>query len=168
MSQASSRLRRAEGAFEHWCPACEQMHTLPDSWTFDGDLESPTFHPSFKHSGILRDFVDGKWTGTWKRDAGGNTIRFVCHYNLVAGKLQFAVRQHTRISRKDRPVAGIAAGVYRCADRRNAMKRLFRNLRCLLFHPWTHRSLGIDVAGYPEMVSCETCDESWIAPSVPY
>jgi hypothetical protein len=44
------------------------MHPLPDGWTFDGNLEAPTFTPSFLHS----------W-GTGK----------VCHYNLIAGWLQF-------------------------------------------------------------------------------
>jgi hypothetical protein len=89
MSQVSSKLRREENGFVHWCPACEEMHVLPDSWRFDGDLENPSFFPSFKHEGLKREFADGKWTGQWIRDAGGNTIPFICHYNLVSGQLQF-------------------------------------------------------------------------------
>jgi hypothetical protein len=65
------------------------MHNLPDGWTFDGNLEMPTFRPSFKHTGVQRVFVNGEWSGEWKRDSGGNTIPSVCHYNLVAGRLQF-------------------------------------------------------------------------------
>jgi hypothetical protein len=65
------------------------MHPLPDSWTFDGNLECPTFSPSFRHSGIQRVFVSGKWTGEWVRDANGNTIPFTCHYVLTAGVLNF-------------------------------------------------------------------------------
>ena len=65
------------------------MHPLPDSWTFDGNLDVPTFSPSFKHEGVQRVFVDGKWTGEWKRDETGNTIPYVCHYVLTAGILNF-------------------------------------------------------------------------------
>lgn len=89
MNQVSSTLRKVEGGFAHWCPGCEQAHILPESWTFDGNLEAPTFTPSFKHSGFLRVFVDGRWTGEWKRDSTGNTFPYVCHYNLTSGKLNF-------------------------------------------------------------------------------
>lgn len=89
MGQVSSTLRRCKGGYSHWCPGCEQMHILPDSWTFDGNLEKPTFSPSFKHSGILRPFVVGEWVGEWVRDENGNTIPFVCHYILTAGVLNF-------------------------------------------------------------------------------
>jgi len=89
MSQVSSKLRRFAGGYAHWCPGCEEMHVLPDSWKFDGNLESPSFAPSFKHEGIQRVFSDGNWTGEWKRDAKGNTIPFICHYVLTAGQLNF-------------------------------------------------------------------------------
>jgi hypothetical protein len=65
------------------------MHQLPDSWTFDSNLESPTFTPSFKHSGLQMIYANGKWTGEWKRDSAGNTIPFICHYVLTAGILNF-------------------------------------------------------------------------------
>lgn len=65
------------------------MHILPDSWAFDGNVESPTFSPSFKHEGIQRVFVDGRWTGEWKKDCNGGTIPFICHYILTAGQLNF-------------------------------------------------------------------------------
>ncbi len=89
MGQVSSTLRRIEGGFAHYCPGCEEMHILPDSWKFDGNLESPTFTPSFKHEGMQRIFVDGKWTGEWKRDGSGNTVPYICHYMLTAGQIQF-------------------------------------------------------------------------------
>jgi hypothetical protein len=65
------------------------MHTLPDGWSFNGNLEKPTFTPSFKHEGLQRVFVNGNWTGEWKRDASGNTIPYICHYILTDGQLQF-------------------------------------------------------------------------------
>jgi hypothetical protein len=65
------------------------MHRLPDSWTFNGNVEKPTFTPSFKHSGIKTVQVDGKWTGEWHRDAQGKPLDFVCHYILTDGVLHF-------------------------------------------------------------------------------
>lgn len=89
MGQVSSKLRRGQGAYFHWCPGCQEMHPLPDSWAFDGNLESPTFTPSFKQEGVQRVFINGKWTGAWKRDAEGKTIPFICHYILTGGVLNF-------------------------------------------------------------------------------
>jgi hypothetical protein len=65
--QVSSTLRRATNAYMHWCPACEEMHMLPDTWVFDGNVESPTFSPSFKH--LHRDDI--------------------CHYTLSKGVLAY-------------------------------------------------------------------------------
>lgn len=89
MGQVSSTLRRGDAGYSHWCPGCDEMHVLPDTWAFDGNLEKPTFTPSFKHSGVQRVFDAGKWTGEWKRDASGNTVAFVCHYILTVGVLNF-------------------------------------------------------------------------------
>jgi len=89
MGQVSSVLRRVVGGYTHWCPACEETHSLPDGWNFDGNLESPTFTPSFKHECLKRVFVKGKWTGEWVRDASGSTVPVVCHYVLTSGVLNF-------------------------------------------------------------------------------
>lgn len=71
MNQVSSKLRRMEGMYAHYCPACEEMHPLPDSWHFNGDLEKPTFTPSFKH------------TIRWKDEER------ICHYVLTDGVLNY-------------------------------------------------------------------------------
>jgi len=71
MGQVSWCLRRGVGRYVHWCPACHELHPLPDNgWQFDGNLECPTFTPSFKHSGG----PDPKW---------------LCHYTLTKGMLHF-------------------------------------------------------------------------------
>lgn len=89
MSQVSKVLRRGIGRYFHFCPACEEMHQLPDSWKFDGNLESPTFSPSFKHSGLRCVNVNGRWTGDYVRDAKGEPTDGTCHYIITAGKIQF-------------------------------------------------------------------------------
>lgn len=48
------------------------MHPLPDGWKFDGNLESPTFEPSFRHT-----------YGPGQPDR-------CCHYSLIKGVLHFA------------------------------------------------------------------------------
>lgn len=90
MSQVSSKLRRLKGAYGHWCLGCGELHGLPDSWQFNGDLENPTFSPSFKHEGVetIKD-ANGEWTGEWKRDASGNTIPFICHYIVTNGNIAY-------------------------------------------------------------------------------
>ncbi len=65
------------------------MHIIPDSWSFDGNLEAPTFNPSVKITGKLTIKLDGRWIGDWVRDAGGDPVDFCCHYFLHAGQLQF-------------------------------------------------------------------------------
>ncbi len=87
------------------------MHLLPDGWSFDGNFISPTFSPSFKHSGVQRVFVEGRWTGDWKRDANGNTIPFVCHYILTAGVLNFCGDSTHSLAGKAVPLPQLPEGL---------------------------------------------------------
>lgn len=84
MSQVSGKLRRGNGRYFHWCPGCEEMHPLPDSWTFNGDLEKPTFSPSF-----LQTFV--RWSGGVAENGLGigEKAHVVCHYVLTDGVLNY-------------------------------------------------------------------------------
>lgn len=86
----SPKLRGVEGgAHAHWCPGCGEMHHIPGSWSFDGNVDRPTFNPSVKITGVKCEIVDGEWTGEWLRDAAGATIPSCCHYFLHAGRLNF-------------------------------------------------------------------------------
>lgn len=67
--QLSAKLRTGpNGSHLHYCPACEMAHQLPSSWTFDDNVDSPTYTPSFKHH---------------------YGIEKVCHYTLTDGVLNF-------------------------------------------------------------------------------
>jgi hypothetical protein len=76
MGQVSPKLRSVNGGFAHWCPGCRRMHVIPHGnakgpqWTFNGDVNRPTFSPSVK--------LD------W-----GDVPPKVCHYFLTDGMLQF-------------------------------------------------------------------------------
>lgn len=90
MGQVSAVLRRGQGRYFHRCPACEEMHQLPDNgWTFDGNVDRPTFSPSFKHGGLRARVEKGRWTGEWHRGADGKALDGTCHYIITAGMIQF-------------------------------------------------------------------------------
>jgi hypothetical protein len=89
MGQVSAVLRRGEGRYFHWCPACEEMHQLPDRWTFDGNVDRPTFTPSFKHGGKRVVVEQGRWTGEWHRGPDGKPLDGNCHYIITAGMIHF-------------------------------------------------------------------------------
>lgn len=89
MNHVSPIMRRAVGRYFHWCPACEEMHPLPDSWSFNGDVKKPTFSPSFKHNGLRTVNVNGVWTGEWVRGPDGEALDGTCHYIITDGKIQF-------------------------------------------------------------------------------
>lgn len=106
MSQVSSVLRRGEGRHLHWCPGCKELHQLPDSWTFDGNLEKPTFSPSFKHTSY-------RWTGGYTADGIGlgEKYQFVCHYILTAGVLNFCSDSMHELAGQSVPLPELPAGV---------------------------------------------------------
>lgn len=87
--QVSKSLRKTNSGYMHWCVACEELHPLPNSWSFNGNLEKPTFTPSFKHTGIKTVKVNGKWTGEWVLDADGAPVPEVCHYILTDGVVNY-------------------------------------------------------------------------------
>lgn len=66
--QVSKKMRRGQSGYFWFCPGCNEMHPLPDGWTFDGNVEMPTFSPSFLHD-----------QGTPK----------ACHYIITAGKVAY-------------------------------------------------------------------------------
>ena len=83
-------LRKASGGWCHWCPACGEMHLIPDRWHFDGDIEHPTFQPSVSITGTKK-VVDenGKWTGEWVTGPDGAPKPYVCHYILALGIIRY-------------------------------------------------------------------------------
>lgn len=80
MEKLSPKLARGYGPhYVHWCPACKTDHLFAVDqplangarWSFDGDLEAPSFSPSMKI----------EWSHR------GGTIR--CHYFIKAGMIEY-------------------------------------------------------------------------------
>lgn len=94
--QISSKLRRGEWSdywlYLHWCPACKSMHQyrvaksggnginpdLPD-WSFNGDLENPTFSPSMLIT--IPERTD--------RNGVKHPRYTICHYILTEGVINY-------------------------------------------------------------------------------
>lgn len=67
----------------HWCPGCEELHQLPDQWSFDGNVDKPTFSPSFLHTMVRFDSYTPDGIGV------GERRQVVCHYILKNGVLEY-------------------------------------------------------------------------------
>lgn len=96
MSQVGNKMRRVgsaeghgAGGLAHWCPACRRMHVFSldgynysgAKWTWDGNVEAPTFSPSMHVKVGPRPTVPEGRPDAGKID--------VCHYFLKAGVIQF-------------------------------------------------------------------------------
>lgn len=60
-----------------YCPACDEHHVLSNKWLFSGTIEQPTFTPSLKVSGCLRQ----------PDNDGKNGVYGVCHSVITDGKI---------------------------------------------------------------------------------
>lgn len=102
-------LRHLDGNYghAHWCPGCEEMHRIPGSWTFDGNMDAPTFKPSVKVSGKLTVKENGRWNGEYVRDGAGAPIDMCCHYILTAGVLNFCADSTHKLAGQNVPLLPI-------------------------------------------------------------
>lgn len=72
----------------HWCPGCDEAHAIntdaPNSvgakWSFDGNVDKPTFSPSVNIKTNTPD-MGAKYQP--------NACTSVCHYFVKAGEIQF-------------------------------------------------------------------------------
>ena len=79
------------GGYQHWCPGCERLHYIrvkgdAPIWSFNGDIDKPTFAPS------VRITYNGRDAGQVRYDDDGKPHRApasCCHYFLTGGQLQF-------------------------------------------------------------------------------
>lgn len=113
MSEVSAFLRKSDGGFTHWCPACKHAHRFRTEpfgdapvWTFNGDVIKPTFAPS------MLIFVPAakEWTGPMPR-------KVICHYILTDGQIQFCGDSPHALSGQTVPLPPLSdAGDYGWGD----------------------------------------------------
>jgi hypothetical protein len=58
------------------------MHPLPDRWTFNGNLDKPTFSPSFRHTW-------GGHSGLTSPQMGTDPKYRFCHYIVTDGRVAY-------------------------------------------------------------------------------
>lgn len=54
MAKAKS-ISNTSGEHHGWtiyCPGCDDHHVLDERWTFNGDVDAPTFNPSLLYRGL--------------------------------------------------------------------------------------------------------------------
>lgn len=92
MGQLGKYLRKTTHGYMHWCPGCKHLHHINVEvrrengavWTFDGNIERPTFAPSVNHLTLRTDsegdpiLKDGKYQ--WEP---------LCHYFIRKGRIEY-------------------------------------------------------------------------------
>lgn len=87
MAQAGKFLRKTARGYAHLCPGCNRSHVIavdaPNAsgarWTFNGNLEKPTFSPSINSRTNMPDM----------KGYQPNVYSSICHYFLTDGRIQF-------------------------------------------------------------------------------
>lgn len=102
MGQVSKLLRNTKTGFIHYCPACDEAHHYVTDgsrgWTFNGDVERPSFSPSMKIT--WGRFADP----SYKAEPGEEDLSGICHYFLTNGELQFCSDSTHALSGKTVPL----------------------------------------------------------------
>lgn len=124
MAQVSAVLRSMQHGFGHWCPGCEEMHYIQTAapqpngaqWSFDGNLEQPTFGPSIKiTSGHFVAGQEGKPCWCTLEERTGETSSFacgICHYFIRAGQIEFCGDSTHALTGKTVPLPALPAHVH--------------------------------------------------------
>ena len=69
-------VKNIDGSHHSWavkCPGCNDYHLFDNRWSFNGDMEKPTFRESMK--------------STWGPQE--NRTKNVCHSYVTDGRIQF-------------------------------------------------------------------------------
>lgn len=94
--QVSSILRKTTEGYTFFCPGCREIHhvwthgTRGANWTFNENVEKPTFSPSILVTGKETEKDENNnWTGGWVRNPDGTAKDQVCHSFVTDGRIQF-------------------------------------------------------------------------------
>lgn len=77
IGQVSKVLRKATDHYFWFCPGCKEIHGVPvPRWTFDGNVDAPSFSPSVRHYELENKEL-------------GIPEKTTCHYWVKEGRLEF-------------------------------------------------------------------------------
>jgi len=93
MGQISAKLRSLEGGrVAFWCPGCEEIHAVAvgkpgrPNWTFDGNVDAPTFSPSIL---VRYDHWVPPATPENMNRGPQTKVAHVCHSFVRSGRIEF-------------------------------------------------------------------------------
>lgn len=127
MSQLSAKLRMTDRGPAIWCLGCNQPHIFNaketptnsgDSWTWDRDIDRPTFSPSM-HIRVgtgVRVGGDPRLRTDW-------IYRTACHSWVVFGKIQFLPDSAHKLSGQTMDVPDWPAAIVASYNLRDATGR---------------------------------------------
>lgn len=83
-----------ESRLHFWCPGCNDAHAIhlrEDGWSWNGDLERPTFSPSvLMRARYWEPPVTPENLDEWKREPWEqHPVDRVCHSFVIDGRIQF-------------------------------------------------------------------------------
>lgn len=82
-----AKVIKVDDRFQFLCPACNRMHELNDTWSFNGDFQNPTFSPSIKVTGT--HFITEEESVRVMRGEKVSPRKLVCHSFIRNGKIEF-------------------------------------------------------------------------------
>lgn len=88
--------RTGERSWWWWCEGCRSLHRFDDRWTFDGNLEHPTFSPS-----LLTQWEEGEEHRPCR-----------CHVFITAGQVQYLGDCTHDLAGQTLPIADMPAGYF--------------------------------------------------------
>jgi len=81
------------GTIEFMCPGCNTEHNINSSWTFNGDVDKPTFNPSvLVRTGHYASSHKGDCWCTFNEEHKDDPTSYkcsICHSFVRDGKIQF-------------------------------------------------------------------------------
>lgn len=83
-----SRLLRNGDSAMFWCPGCNHIHMISDSWQITGTDDAPTIGPSvlvYSHGKFIDDSLDGEALF----DSSNRTSTPRCHSFVTDGMIAF-------------------------------------------------------------------------------
>lgn len=100
MGQVGAVLRKTTTGYAHYCPACDGIHQIfvggptPPNWTFDGNIDQPTFSPSIRVFHPKHKDLEGV----------EHAEKTVCHYFLKAGVIEYCTDNPHKFNGKKVPL----------------------------------------------------------------
>lgn len=88
MSALGTKMRTiADGQIGFWCPACDEAHVVNSGWTWNGNVEQPSFKPSIKVTGTER--LTPEQHAAIMRGEPFKPIPTCCHSFVTDGLIKF-------------------------------------------------------------------------------